>query len=85
MTRTGHGSWAWVISRGFIRKGGGKKVYNIINVPLYHTDIKVSKDALACQGPYQTLMSEWYSDPDGENTILLPATFWTTLDVLEVR
>jgi hypothetical protein len=41
---------------------------------LYQTDIKVSKDALACEGPYQTLMSVWYIGPGGENTVRLPAT-----------
>ena len=32
---------------------------------LYHTDIKVLKDALAHLGPYQTLMSVWYTNPGG--------------------
>ena len=41
---------------------------------LYQNDIKVLKDALAHLGPYQTLISFWYSDPGGENTVLLPAT-----------
>jgi hypothetical protein len=41
---------------------------------LYHNDIKVLKDALAHLGPYQTLISLWYSDPGGENTVSLPAT-----------
>ena len=41
---------------------------------LYHTKIKVLKDALAHLGPYQTLMSARYSDPGGENTVPLPAT-----------
>ena len=41
---------------------------------LYRTDIKVLKDALAHLGPYQTLTSVRYSDPGGENTVLLPAT-----------
>ena len=41
---------------------------------LYLADIKVLKDALAHLGPYQTLMSARYSDPGGENTVLLPAT-----------
>ena len=44
---------------------------------LYHTYIKVSKDALAQSGPYQTLMSVWYDDPGGEMlfTCLLPYKF----------
>ena len=36
--------------------------------------IKVSKDALAHLGPYQTLMWARDSDPGGENTVHLPAT-----------
>ena len=33
---------------------------------LYQNDIKVLKDALAHLGPYQTLISFWYSDPGGK-------------------
>ena len=39
------------IYRGFKRKGGGKNGYYQISsiiLLLYHTDIKVLKDALAC-------------------------------------
>ena len=32
---------------------------------LYHTDIKVLKDALAHLGPYQTLMLVWGIGPGG--------------------
>jgi hypothetical protein len=34
----------------------------------------VLKDALAHLGPYQTLTKVWGSDPDDENTVLLPTT-----------
>ena len=41
---------------------------------LYHTFVKVLKDALAHWGPYQTLTKLWGSDPGGENTVSSPAT-----------
>jgi hypothetical protein len=36
---------------------------------LYQNNIKVLKDALAYLGPYNTLISFWYSDPGVENTV----------------
>ena len=41
---------------------------------LYHTHIKVLKDALAHWGPYQSLMWVWYSHSSCENTVRLPTT-----------
>jgi hypothetical protein len=42
---------------------------------LYHNDIKVLKDALAYLGQYQTLISLWYSDPGGKNTVFRPPKY----------
>ena len=41
---------------------------------LHRANVKVLKDALAHLCPYPTLTSARYSDPGGENTVLLPAT-----------
>ena len=40
-------------------------VFQSIILLLQRTDIKVLKDALACQGPYQTLMEVRGTDPGG--------------------
>jgi hypothetical protein len=65
---------------GFVR-GSIIEVFNVnprhekaIILLLSRAHIKVLKDALACQDPYQTLMWARDSDPGGENTIRSPNT-----------
>ena len=51
-------------------------VFQAIILLLYHNDIKVLTNASAHLGPYQTLISLWYNDPDTKIPIQTGFVWW---------